>query len=170
MEIVKAETKDEEEILALVDEVIKEMQGSGIDQWNDIYPPRDIFRKDIEKEELFAAKVEGRIAGIIVLSKEQDKEYEDMEWDDKDGKYFLVHRLAIHPKWHRQGIANKLMDFAEEYAKENGFTSIRLDTYSGNPRSQDFFRKRGLEIKPGHIHFPECPGPYFCYEIAIRKK
>jgi ribosomal protein S18 acetylase RimI-like enzyme len=170
MEIVKAEPKDENEIQALIDEVIKEMQGQGIDQWNDIYPPRDIFGKDIEKGELFAAKEEGRIIGIIVLSKEQDEQYEAMEWDDKDGKFFLIHRLAIHPGWLRKGIGNMLMDFAEEYAKENGFTSIRLDTYSGNPRSQEFFKRRGLKTKPGHIHFPECPGPYFCYEIPISKK
>jgi hypothetical protein len=45
-----------------------------------------------------------------------------------------------------------------------------MDTYSGNPRSLRFFEKRKYKRRPGHIHFPECPDPYYCFEIPIDKE
>lgn len=169
METVRAESKDTKEILDLVQACIKDMNLNGIDQWNEQYPLPEIFISDIKTGSLFAMKDDEEIVGIIVLSGEQDKEYGPIDWTDKFGKPLVIHRLAVHPKWQRRGFAGKLMDFAEDYAKENTYSSIRVDTYSGNPRSLRFFEKRGYERKPGQIFFPECTGPYYCYEMIITK-
>jgi ribosomal protein S18 acetylase RimI-like enzyme len=169
MEIVKAKTEDVPEILELIQECIRDMNANGIHQWNELYPPLKIFKSDVESGSLFAVKDRGRIAGIIVLSEKQDKEYVDIDWTDKSGKALIVHRLAVHPEFQRRGIAYKMMDFAENYAKEKGYTSIRVDTFSGNPRSLRFFEKLNYERKPGHIHFPENDEPYYCYEMIIDK-
>ena len=168
MEIVRAKVGDITEILDLVQECIKDMNTHGIDQWNEQYPPHEIFISDIETGSLLTIKDEERIVGIIVLSEEQDEEYKQVDWTDKFGKVLVVHRLSVHPKWQRRGIAGKLMDYAESFAKENGYSSIRLDTYCGNPRSLKLFEKRGYERKPGHIFFPECEDPFYCYEIMVR--
>jgi GNAT superfamily N-acetyltransferase len=170
MEIVIAKSVDILEILELVQECIKEMNSHGIYQWNEQYPPPEIFISDVEEETLFAMKEEGRIIGIIVLSEEQDEQYNEIDWIDKFGKVLLVHRLAVNPKWQRMGIAGKLMDFAENYAKENAYSSIRLDTYSENPRTIQFFEKRKYLRKSGQIFFPECDQPFYCYEISITEK
>jgi len=139
----------------------------GNDQWNDQYPKQDLFINDIETGTLFAMKEDGKMIGIIVLSEYQDKEYGDIEWNDISGKVLVVHRLAIYPTWQRKGIAGLLLDFSEKFAKENGYSSIRVDTYSKNIRSLRFFEKRGYERRPGHIHFPECEAPYYCFEIPL---
>jgi len=52
-------------------------------------------------------------------------------------------------------------------ARQKGFTSIRLDTYHKNIRSQALIEKHGYRRIPGHIHFPDCDGPFFCYEKRI---
>ncbi len=170
MEIVRADSEDIEEILDLIQECIKNMNKHGIDQWNDEYPPSEIFISDVEKGILFVMKDEGSIVGIIVLSEEQDEQYNEIDWVDKLGKVLIVHRLAVHPKWQRRGIAGELMDYAENYAEENGYSSIRVDTYSGNPHSLKLFEKRKYRRRPGHVFFPECEGPFYCYEIMITKK
>lgn len=167
MEIVKAQPDDTVEVLELVREVIKDMNANGIYQWSDKYPPREIFKSDIESGTLFAMMDNVHIVGIIVLSEYQDEEYEQVDWTDKSGKALIVHRLAVHPIWQRMGIADMLMDYAEIYAMENEYSSIRVDTYSGNQRSLNFFEKRKYDKKPGHIHFPEIEGPFYCYEILI---
>jgi ribosomal protein S18 acetylase RimI-like enzyme len=167
MEIKRATFSDIDDVLNLVHACIKDMNEHGMDQWNDIYPKDYIFGSDIEKGTLFTVKNEETIVGIIVLSREQDKEYEAIHWSDGTGKFILVHRLAVHPKWQRQGIATQLMDFAEAYGRDNGFTSIRIDTYSHNPRTLTFFEKRGYERKKGEIFFPETDKPYYCYEIFL---
>jgi GNAT superfamily N-acetyltransferase len=170
MEIVRASSEYIKEVLELVRECIKYMNDQGVDQWNDQYPQPEIFLSDIEKDSLYIIKNEEMITGIIVLSEEQDKQYDQIEWTDKFGKVLLIHRLAVHPKWQKKGIAQKLMDFAESYAKENGYSSIRLDTYSQNPRSLKLFEKRNYERKSGHVHFPECKEPYYCYEMLLKDK
>ena len=140
------------------------MNEHGITQWNDQYPPLEVFSSDIEKDTLYIMKDDGKIIGIIVLSAEQDEEYEPVDWTDKDGKFLIVHRLAVHPSWQRKGVAEKLMDSAEQFAKENRFTSIRIDTFSSNPRMLALIQKRQYERKPGEIFFPENQEPYYCYE------
>ena len=169
MEIIRARQKDIPEVLELVKVSIKDMNESGIHQWNERYPPLEIFESDVQSGTLFIMKEEERLAGIIVLSKEQDEEYKDVDWTDRSGRALVVHRLAVHPEFQRKGMATKLMDFAENYARENGYTSIRVDTFSGNPRSLKFFEKLNYERKPGHIHFPENKEPYYCFEMIINK-
>ena len=168
LEIVKANSEDIPEILWLIQECIKDMNSHGIYQWNEQYPPSKVFISDTEKGSLFVMKDEGKVIGIIVLSEEEDEQYKQIDWTDKFGKVLLVHRLAVHPKWQRTGIAGKLMDFAENYAKKHGYSSIRLDTYSENPRTIKLFEKRNYVRKPGQIFFPQCEQPFYCYEIIIK--
>ena len=167
MRIESARQDDIEAVLDLVHECVRDMNEHGMDQWNDIYPKDERFVLDIEKGTLYAMRNEEGIVGIIVLGEEQDPEYKDINWTDNEGRFMLVHRLAVHPKCQRQGIATRLMDFAETYGKEKGNTSIRIDTYSENPRTLKFFEKRGYERKDGEIFFPETDKPYFCYEIFL---
>lgn len=167
MEITKAVSTDIQQILDLVQKCILEMNSDSITQWNDQYPPMDIFSTDIEKGDLFILKIEDRIVGIIVLSSEQDKEYEPIKWTDQNGAPLVIHRLATHPDWQRKGLASKLMDFAEEFAKNNDYTSIRLDTFSLNPRMQNLILKFKYKRKQGEIFFPENDEPYYCYEKIL---
>ena len=141
MEIFKAEPGEIPEVQELVQECIKEMNADGIHQWNDQYPPLDIFSADIAKGDLFKMEEEGRIIGIIVITAEPEEEYKKIEWVDKSGKHLVVHRLAVHPRWLRQEVASKLLDFAEEFARANGYSSIRIDTFSLNPRSIQLFEE-----------------------------
>ncbi len=167
MDIVRAESRDLPEILDRVQECTEDMNANGIDQWNREYPQPEMFASDIENGSLFATKEEDRIVGIIVLTENQEDEYNAIDWKDRSGKFIIVHRLAVHPKWQRKGIGSRLMDFAEDFAKKNGYSSIRLDTYSRNPRSLQFFEKRKYERKPGEIFFPECEHPFYCFEVMI---
>jgi GNAT superfamily N-acetyltransferase len=167
MDIKKALKQDLPKIQYLVQLCIEENIKNGITQWNDQYPPMEIFSSDIEKGTLFTMMDNEQIIGIIVLDSEQEKQYEQIEWSDSSGKFLVVHRLAVHPDQQRTGLAGELLDFAEEYAKENGHTSIRIDTFSRNPRTLKLFQKRKYERKPGEIFFPENEEPYYCYEIIF---
>jgi GNAT superfamily N-acetyltransferase len=167
MKIVKAVPDDLAQILELVGNCIQDMNSSGNTQWNDEYPPMDIFGTDIEKGTLFKFEDDNVIVGIVVLSPEQDKEYEPVDWGDRKGKPIVVHRLAVHPDWQRKGIASKFMAFAEKFAKKNGYTSIRIDTFSQNPSMQKLIIKFKYVRRPGEIFFPENEEPYYCYEKII---
>jgi len=52
----KARMIDLDEILTLYGEAISDMARRGIDQWDAIYPGRDILERDIKKGDMFTAR------------------------------------------------------------------------------------------------------------------
>ena len=166
MEIVKAIPENLDDIWLLVRQAISNMNAEGLTQWNDQYPTRDYFEKDIEHGELYLAVDKEVIIGTIALTREQEPEYDHVPWPCKDGTHIIIHRLAVLPKWQNRGIAKKLMEFAEEHARENSYTSLRVDTYIDNPKVQRLYERLGY-VQCGETHFPEQDGPFLCYEKCL---
>jgi len=73
----------------------------------------------------------------------------------------------VHPTFQGQGVAQQLMTFAEKFAQEKGYLSVRLDTFSRNNRNQKFYETRGYK-RLGTIYFPlQSDHPFFCYELVF---
>ena len=155
------------EILVLTKACATDMISRGIYQWDEEYPSESILRKDIQLGRLYLRATNTEIIGIIALCKDKEPEYESVKWQTQDGKNLYVHRLAIHPRHQGLGYARELMDFAEAYAKERHYASIRLDTFSKNPRNQRFYEQRGY-VRLGTIFLPsQSPHPFYCYELIL---
>lgn len=155
-------------ILELTRSCGKHMRENGIDQWDENYPDRGSLERDIANKTLFAYRKGGDILGIVVLNETQDPEYAEMNWSTSEfNRNLVVHRLAVSPDQQGKGIARKIMDFAEEWALENNFDAIRLDTFSQNPRNQRFYKKRGYsEVGSVFLSYKK-KHPYFCYELLL---
>ncbi|MCH2223716.1 MAG: GNAT family N-acetyltransferase [Crocinitomicaceae bacterium] len=157
-----------DEIISVTKACGRHLFENGIDQWDANYPDRESIKNDLETESLFVYQEENIILGLVVLNESQDEEYAEIDWlTDDNAKNLIVHRLAVSPEHQGKGIARKLMDHAEAYGVKQGYTSIRLDTFSQNPRNQKFYRNRGytelgsvfLKYKKDH--------PYYCYELLL---
>ena len=155
------------EILGMTDACRIAMEAKGIFQWTIDYPSRKAFERDIERNELYVLRKEGEIIGCIVISTFMDSEYESVSWLTPNKQNYYIHRLGIHPEYQGQGLAQGLMDFAENYAKEHHAVSVRLDTFSQNQRNQKFYEKRGYQ-KLEDIYFPnQSEYPFHCYELIL---
>jgi ribosomal protein S18 acetylase RimI-like enzyme len=164
MDITQAVPTDTDSIMALIRLAVAEMQRQGIFQWDEHYPNREIIAEDIAADSLYKIHTGGDIAGIIVLNENQSPEYATLSWRDSNGKPLCVHRVCIHPAFQREGLARRLMLFAESYAKKNNYSSIRLDTFSKNPFAQRLYDS--LEYKrTGIVSFRK--GDFYCYEKLI---
>lgn len=159
-----------ETIIALTRACGKHLRENGIDQWDENYPDLESIKKDIQTKTLFTYKVKDEIVGIVVLNETQDKEYAEINWRTPlDSKNIVVHRLAVLPNYQGQGIARKIMNFAEEFAVKNKYDSIRLDTFSQNPRNQNFYLKRGYtELGSVFLKYKK-EHPYICYEALTNE-
>lgn len=165
--IVKATISDLPQILLLTRECAKKLIVEGIFQWNKYYPSKEVLHKDIESQQIWKMVLNHEIVGIIVLSEIKDVEYNGVQWLTEDSNNIYIHRLAVHPHFQGRGYARKLMDFAEAYAKENNFDSVRLDTFSQNKRNQRFYESRDY-VKLENIYFPnQSKHPFFCYELLL---
>jgi ribosomal protein S18 acetylase RimI-like enzyme len=166
--ISKGELHELDAILKLTRACGKHMRENGIDQWDENYPDRTNLLNDLNSETLFAYREDGVVLGIVVLNESQDEEYAEIKWSTNDAdRNIVVHRLAVHPDHQGKGIARKIMDFAEVYAKDEGYDAIRLDTYSQNPRNQKFYTNRGYnDLGPVYLKYKK-DHPYYCYEMLL---
>lgn len=165
--IRKAVITELPKIKKLTEACAEAMISKGIYQWNEHYPSVEKLTKDIEREELYVFEIKDAIIGIIVITEVMDEEYIPIEWISKSNNNIYIHRLATHPFVWGEGYAQKLMDFAENYARENNFVSVRLDTFSENKRNQKFYEARGYQ-RLGNIYFPkQSESPFYCYELLI---
>ncbi len=154
-------------ILNITKACAKSMIDQGIYQWNEHYPSQEAFKRDIARNELYVLEVSNKIIGTIVISTYMDEEYAPIEWLTPNNRNIYIHRLAVHPQEQKKGYAQKLMDFAEDYARNKGFVSVRLDTFSQNSRNNAFYQARGYQ-KLGDIYFPkQSEFPFHCYELIL---
>ena len=158
--------EDLDSIKSLTEACARAMQEKQIFQWNEQYPSRERLKKDIQQKELYVLEEEG-IKGIVVLTPEMDDEYIPIEWLTPNGNNLYIHRLATSPDDWGSGYGRRLMDFAEDFAKEENYDSVRLDTFSQNQRNQRFYESRGYK-RLGNIYFPkQSEHPFYCYEKII---
>ncbi len=162
-----AQTKDLEALMNITKACAQFMISKGIYQWNDHYPDRASFQRDIQRRELYIAEINGTLAGCICISSLKDPEYLPVQWLSQTENNLYIHRLAVHPHFQGQGYARKLMDYAEACAQQKGFESVRLDTFSQNKRNQLFYELRGYQ-RLEDIYFPkQSEHPFHCYELLL---
>ena len=164
MDIYLAVPGEIDPIMSLIKDTIQKMEREGIHQWDEIYPTKEIFSADIAAGSLFAARLGNGIAGIMVLNVEQSQEYNSLSWGDDRGKPLIVHRLCVNPVFQGQRIATKLMQFAENYARENKYSSIRLDAFINNKISVGLYDSLGYQ-RTGIVQFRK--GEFYCYEKVL---
>jgi len=168
MNITQATVADIDAITELIRQAVRIMQKNGIDQWNDNYPNKNLVTDDVAMGSLFKITVDGNIAGIVTLNELQFPDYSKIHWKDSTGRPLVVHRLCIDPRYQGKSLAKRLMFFAEEYAKKNGYSSIRLDTYSKNYIALKLYKSLKYE-QGGDVSLRE--GKVFhCFEKAIKPK
>ncbi len=155
-------------IIALTKRCGTHMRENGIDQWDENYPDYTSISADLKSETLFVFRENEAILGIVVLNEFQDEEYNQISWlTNSEARNLVVHRLAVDPIHQGKGIARMLMNHAENYARQNQYDSIRLDTFSQNTRNQRFYTNRGYtDLGSVYLKYKK-EHPYFCYELLL---
>ena len=164
--ITRAELSDAPAVMHLLTLCMEEMRASGIDQWDTIYPSLPVVEADARARSLFIVRQGDLCLCSISLDEQQPDVYAGLPWHDTTGRPGVVHRLAVHPGWRGLGIGNQLMAHAENFARDNGFTSIRLDTYTANPHAMDLYLRRGYQ-RVGQVSFPRRKLPFDCLELSL---
>ena len=166
MEIVPGTITDLDALMAMIRDIVQHMNANGIDQWHPEYPNPEVISRDLNSGTLHCLKVNGAFAGMIVVNEEYDEEYSAMQWLTPPNSSLYVHRLAVHPSHQRKGFGRLMMDFAEAKAEEEGYRSVRLDTYTGNPGNVRLYEKLGYTTI-GKLHLPYRPELFVCYEKLV---
>ena len=121
---------------------------------SDIPAMNELFRKDLGYEEcrleivekqfatldnsreaVFVAEADsGRIAGVIHVEKYNVLYFPTMA---------NILGIAVSADFRRQGIGSALLKRAEEWARENGASSMRLNSGESRKQAHEFYRAQG---------------------------
>lgn len=167
--MVKAQLADIDIIEGIYKRIVANMLDLNIVQWSALYPTRRVFQEALEHGELFVYTLSGCIAGAVILNSTQIQLYAQVPWLYNDAPFLVVHTLGIEPGLQGQGYGRKAMERIEEYAAENGYKTIRLDTYSGNKPANSLYEACGYRLAGTVLfnHRPEGHRVYNCYEKSV---
>jgi GNAT superfamily N-acetyltransferase len=138
------------------------------DQWTEEYPGPEFTAEDIAAGMLFVALNGGHPVGVINLSPEDEPECDIVDWKDQDGRFLVASRLAVMPEMQKQGLGRSLMNFAEDFARRGGYSSIRLLAYKGNGSLLRWYEMLGYERRPGEMWFSGRRYPFLAYEKLLK--
>ncbi len=139
----KATLNDIEEICNMVHNAIIVMELHNIFQWDNLYPTKEDFCNDIDKEQLYVGLVNGQIVVVYTLNQECDKEYETGKWKYTGELFCIVHRLCVNPLFQNKGIAKSTLLHIETQLKKFGIHIIRLDVFHNNPFAISLYNSLG---------------------------
>ncbi len=166
MKIKLASEKDISEIELLISDCIAKMREENILQWDEKYPNRRTFQEGIENNQLNILVEKKEIIGIVIINTKQNSGWGKINWHLPNENILVVHSLAIKVDRQRKGNGEILLNYCENYAKENGYQSIRLDVFSGNEGALQLYKSHGY-IFTGEIEYlfkPIGHQLYYCFE------
>ena len=162
----KSVISEKDQIFTILSDCGAHMRANGIMQWDETYPTMQLVEKDILSENMTSVYSGDQLIGVMVMDEDQSSQYASVNWKYQENPILVVHRLAISPKLQGQGFGLKCMRYAETYAADAGYRSIRLDAYKGNEGLQQFYHNLGYQ-EVGEIPLEYTAGPFVCFEKAI---
>ena len=170
--IRKAKPKDIDGVALIFEHIIEEEEKREYSTgWRrGVYPTRDTAVAALEQEELFVMEEDGEIVAAMRLNKEQLPEYQNCQWEypAPEDQVMVMHTLVVEPSVKQQGFGRRMVEFYENYARENNCPYLRIDTNAMNTRARAIYKKYGFkEIGITPCDFNGMPGVNL---VCIEKK
>nr|WP_295871966.1 GNAT family N-acetyltransferase [uncultured Chitinophaga sp.] len=153
LEFRKATTADADQIWQILEKAIARRKAEGSDQWQDGYPNPAVVAHDIANDHGYVLTAGDKIAGYVALLINDEPAYTDIKgkWLT-DGDFVVYHRVAISDDFLGQGLAQKMLQHIEDYARDNHISSVRADTNFDNAGMLRIFEKLGY-VYCGEVFF-----------------
>ena len=165
MKIRLSQPNDLSALMEIFHEAQRTIAQLGIDQWQNGYPSETVIAEDILQGCSYVAEQESDIVGTFVLVETEptyDQIYEG-QWQAHD--YIAVHRVAVKVASRGTGVADAIIRFAADQARNAGRHGLRIDTHRGNLPMCRMLEKQGFQYRG--IIFLADGSPRVAYEKSV---
>jgi len=133
---------------------IKKVKNTNIDFLSLCKKLDDVHNEVVAEQRMAGASCcEGNeIYTNVYIMYDNDKPAGCLAFTDVEKDIIEIGRVYVCEEYRKHGIATKLFEYAEEIAKNNGATSLILDTYERLSNAVNLYKKLGFKIVP---QFPE---------------
>lgn len=139
MEFRLAKEIDREKIEKIYEDGSLKLKSLGINQWQgNEKPDLNNFSNLNENNIIYILEdKEIIVSTLIIYDKDEDYENNLVGTWNSPKPYVALHRIATLSGARKKGYGRKIIEFAENYAKENNFKSVRVDTHRENKSMQN---------------------------------
>jgi GNAT superfamily N-acetyltransferase len=92
---------------------------------------------------IWLLEVEGEAAGYLVLTVCFSLEF--------GGRFCLVDELFVADEWRGRGIGTQALEFAGQWAREQGMEALRLEVWTGNAGAIRLYQRAGYALEERHL-------------------
>ena len=148
--IRKATQKDLSQVAEIYEELLDhEAATVSYTNWQKgLYPTEEYAAQALEQDTLFVGEDENcRLYGCVILNQIQPAEYANIHWNysARPEEVMVIHTLCIRPSCAGRGYGKQFVAFSEDYARQHGWSVIRIDTYEGNLPALSFYPPLGYQ-------------------------
>lgn len=147
MIIRKSSKEDIKDIMKIINKAKEFLKENGVDQWQDGYPNSAIIENDILNNYSYVVLKDNNILATLAISFDGEKTY-DVIYDGKwlsNGKYAVIHRIAIDNKYRGTGVSSYILQKVYEICLDNNIHSIKIDTHEKNIPMQKLLKKNDFK-------------------------
>lgn len=131
------------------------LKAQGIDQWQGEYPNEADILQDIHQQKGYFLTDGTNYMAYLCLDPDGEPTYMEIkgQWlTPLEQQYLVIHRLAFDPAFRGQGLSAAVFALAEDFCREQGIQSIRVDTDPQNKIMQRSIKSAGY-VECGTILF-----------------
>lgn len=112
-----------------------------------IYPAKEDATLGIKEGSLFVAFLENELVGSFILRNKSEKAYNQATWQKKleDKDIYVLYTFVVSPNYLNKGIGYKLLQFAEQFGRNQGMQALRLDVFENNQPAINLYEKYGFK-------------------------
>ena len=149
----QATPDDSQEIWQILQQAILRRKNDGSRQWQDGYPNTGTVQSDIEHGIGYVLTENDAVAAYAAVIFNDEPAYEAIEgkWLS-DADFNVVHRVAVSDEAAGKGFATEIFRRIEEYSRQNGVFSIKVDTNFDNTAMLRILEKLGYTYC-GEVYF-----------------
>ena len=134
MKIRAAGLSDLPAIMEIINEARRNLKEQGINQWQRSYPNAGVIERDIVAGNCYVAEEEGQVAASFAVSFDGDADYDKISngsWR-REGRFAVVHRVAVGAAWRGRGLASAALRHAEKLSLARNIDYLKIDTHRDN--------------------------------------
>lgn len=141
---------DLEFIYTLFDHSIAYQEKKGSPVWRGY--DKGVLMKDVKDGNQYKIVIQSQIAMVFSVCYADAVIWREME----DGSSVYLHRIVVNPAFKGQKLFGKLLAWTIEHARQNGLTTVRMDTWDNNPSLIDYYKDFGFTFI-GRYVTPDSP-------------
>lgn len=167
MEFRLAKEIDREKIEKIYEDGSLKLKSLGINQWQGNEKPNLNNFSNLNENDIIYVLEDKEIIVSTLIIYDKDEDYENNlvgTWNSPK-PYVVLHRIATLSGARKKGYGRKIIEFAENYARENNFKSVRVDTHRENKSMQNLLNS--MEYNYVGIVYLDGKRERFAYEKIL---